>query len=590
MKKIALFTSLLIMIFTLALAAEEKPRVSFEDLMIAAEQDYQIVMDARKLAEINDLPHTIYLPQGVFIEAKGIENNQVVYTIMNDIQQPFDGGETAFWYEISSRFDLTNARIHWSNKPTQNPELGYVITPQENPVPNFLMVPESTNDAVMTFNYNDGSLINAAFIPGGNPNLTTPIEALLTPLAQILLSDQVTDNIVEFDTTGNFVSIFFGGNTAVLDNCRGIEVRPGTNTVLGTIGSGANTDAVPEFDLATGNYLGNFIAPNAAFCDSPFDIIFRTSDCLVSASTSNDITRYDLSGNHLGDLVPSISFPEQLHETASGNILAAGFSSPSGLYIYDSNGNQLNYFSAVTGLRGAFQLGNGNYMVTSGTGVFVLDQNTGTVVSQPVSGVSGRFIREYDLAIIPVELSSFTANVTENNVYLNWTTATEINNQGFDIERSPNNVTFEKIGFVPGFGTTTEPKSYSYTDQSVSNGKYYYRLKQIDYDGSFTYSEVVETEVALPLQFSLEQNYPNPFNPSTSIRFSLPVDANVMIAVYNLVGEKVDEIAGGNLTAGSHSVTFDASNLTSGIYFYRLDAAGINGKTFSSVKKMTLLK
>src|SRR5690606_32578415 len=102
-----------------------------------------------------------------FIEAKGIENNQVIYTIINDIQRSFDNGETAFWPEISSRFDLTNARIHWSNKPTQNPELGFIITPQVNAVPSFLMVPESTNDAIMTFNYNDGSLINASFIAGG---------------------------------------------------------------------------------------------------------------------------------------------------------------------------------------------------------------------------------------------------------------------------------------------------------------------------------------------------------------------------------------------------------------------------------------
>ncbi len=590
MNKFALFTSLIILIFALAVTAEEKPRVSFEELMIAAEQDFQIVMDARKLAESYDLPHTIYLPEGIFIEAKGIENNQVVYTINNNIQRPFDNGEVVYWQEISSRFDLTSARIHWSNRPTQNPDLGFEVTPQENPVPNFLMVPESTNDAVMTFNYNDGSLVNIAFIPGGNPNLSTPIEALLTPLAQILLSDQVTDNIVEFDTTGNFVGIFYGSNPDVLDNCRGIEVRPGTNSVVGTIGSGANTDALPEFDLATGNYLGNFIAPNSSFCDSPFDIIFRASDCLVSASTSDDITRYDLNGNHLGDLVVGINFPEQLHETASGNIIAAGFSTPSGLYIYDSNGNQLNYFGAVTGLRGAFQLGNGNYMVTSGTGVFVLDQNTGTVVSQPVSGVSGRYIREYDLAIVPVELSSFKASVSENNVELNWATATEVNNQGFEIERSQNNVAFEKIGFVPGFGTTTEPKSYSYSDQSLSNGKYYYRLKQIDYDGSFTYSEVVEAEVSLPTVFALEQNYPNPFNPTTSIQFSLPVDAQLTISVYNLVGEKVAEIASGNFSTGSHNVTFDASRLTSGIYFYRLDATGINGKTFSSVKKMTLMK
>ncbi|MGB5288567.1 MAG: T9SS type A sorting domain-containing protein, partial [Ignavibacteriaceae bacterium] len=134
------------------------------------------------------------------------------------------------------------------------------------------------------------------------------------------------------------------------------------------------------------------------------------------------------------------------------------------------------------------------------------------------------------------------------------------------------------------------PKSYSYTDQSVSNGKHYYRLKQIDYDGSFTYSEVVEAEVSLPMVFALEQNYPNPFNPSTSILFSLPVDAQMTLSVYNLVGEKVAEVARGNFPAGSHKVSFNANALTSGIYFYQLDATGNDGKTFSSVKKMTLLK
>jgi hypothetical protein len=200
----------------------------------------------------------------------------------------------------------------------------------------------------------------------------------------------------------------------------------------------------------------------------------------------------------------------------------------------------------------------------------------------------------YDYNTIPVELTSFTANISGANVELNWTTATEVNNQGFEIERASSLTTpvqdWQKIGFVPGFGTTTEPKSYSYTDQSVNSGKYYYRLKQVDFDGSFDYSNVVEVDVTLPSEFALEQNYPNPFNPSTSIQFSLPIDAQVTIGVYNLVGEKVAEIASGNLSAGSHNITFDASKLTSGIYFYRLDATGFNGKTFSSVKKMTFMK
>ena len=374
----------LTLLLVAAVTAQDKPKFSFEDLMISAEQNFQIVNDARELAASLDLPHTIYLPEGIFIEAKGIENNRVVYTIINDLRHPFNNGEVAFWEEISSRFDLTNARIHWANRSTQNPELGYEITQQQNPVASFVMVLESTNDAVMTFNYNDGSLINPAFIPGGNPNLSTPIEPLLTPNATILVSDQLTDNIVEFDTLGAFVRIFFGGNTAVLDNCRGIELSPGYATVVAAIAGGANQDAIAEFDVTTGSYLGNFIAPNAAQMDGPWDIIFRSTDCLVSGQASNNIVRYDLSGNYLDNFVATINFPEQINYGANGNVIVGNFSSPSGLYVYDSNGTQLNYFSSVTGLRGAFQLGNGNYLITNGTGVYVIDQNTGSVLSTPV--------------------------------------------------------------------------------------------------------------------------------------------------------------------------------------------------------------
>ena len=325
--------------------------------------------------------------------------------------------------------------------------------------------------------------------------------------------------------------------------------------------------------------------------DGPWDIIFRSTDCLVTGQASNNVVRYDLNGNYLSTFVASIIFPEQINKTLTSNIIVGNFSSPSGLYIYDSNGTQLNFFNTITGLRGCFQLGNGNYMVTNGTGVYVLDQNTGALLATPISGISGRSLREYDLSIVPVELTSFIANVSGSSVVLNWTTATEVNNQGFEILRSAQNDNdWQKIGYVPGFGTTTEPKSYSYTDQSVTSGTYYYRLKQIDFDGSFTYSDVAEVEVSLPIEFSLEQNYPNPFNPSTSIQFSLPINARVVISIFNLVGEKVAEVVNKEFSAGRHKVSFDASILTSGIYFYQIDAAGIDGNTFSNVKKMTLLK
>ena len=411
MKSVKIFSLCFLLVFTASIFGQYKPQTSFENLMISAEKDFQQVVEARKLAETYNLPHTIYLPEGVFIEAKGIENNQVVYSIVNDLLHPFNNGEVAFWEEIDARFDLAEARVHWSNKPTQNPTLGYNFTHQNNPVISFIMVLESTNNRVMALNYTDGSLIDANYIVISGDTVTTPVEALLSPTTTVLISGQVSDNITEFDTAGNYIRTLVDDYVAVLDNVRGIELRPGTNSVVATVGGGANDDAIPEFDLTTGAYLGNFIAPNSAIMDSPFDIIFRLNDCLVSAITSHDITRYDLSGNYLSDFVTTgIRFPEQLYECTNGDIIAAGFSSPSGLYIYDSLGTQLNYFNAVTGLRGAFQLGNGNYMVTSGTAVVVLDRVTGTVVATPVTGVSGRYIREFDLGS-PASTFQLSVNV-----------------------------------------------------------------------------------------------------------------------------------------------------------------------------------
>lgn len=190
---------------------------------------------------------------------------------------------------------------------------------------------------------------------------------------------------------------------------------------------------------------------------------------------------------------------------------------------------------------------------------------------------------------LPVELTSFSASVFVNDVLLNWETATEINNNGFSVERKSVGE-FEAVGFVPGFGTTSEPKTYAFTDLNLQPGTYTYRLKQIDYDGTFEYSDLVEVEVIAPAEYSLEQNYPNPFNPSTAIDFTLALDSKVSLKVFNILGQEVAQLLNSDLAAGSHNVTFDAAGLNSGIYFYKLIATGIDGTEFTDVKKMTLTK
>ncbi|MFO7525786.1 MAG: T9SS type A sorting domain-containing protein [Ignavibacteriaceae bacterium] len=203
-----------------------------------------------------------------------------------------------------------------------------------------------------------------------------------------------------------------------------------------------------------------------------------------------------------------------------------------------------------------------------------------------------RVLGYFDLDYVPVEFTSFSALATGNNVRLNWSTATEINNQGFEVERqvgnrqsAVGNDVWEKIGFVDGYGTTTEPKSYSYTDQSLTPGLYSYRLKQIDFDGSFEYSHIVEVELFTPQEYSLEQNYPNPFNPETQIEYSLSKPGFVTLSVFDILGNKITDLVNEKQNDGTHNVTFNASELSSGLYFY-----SIKVNDFHQTKKMLLVK
>ena len=200
------------------------------------------------------------------------------------------------------------------------------------------------------------------------------------------------------------------------------------------------------------------------------------------------------------------------------------------------------------------------------------------------------YIDDVEIAtVVPVEFTSFAANVNNGNVVLNWSTATETNNSGFSVERSNDQSSWTTLGFVNGFGTTTEPQNYSYTDNTVSSGTYYYRLKQVDLSGQFEYSSVVSIEL-IPTAFALEQNYPNPFNPTTTIEFALPVQSQVTIRLYNTLGQEVAQLLNSNFEAGTHQYNLNASNLSSGAYFYTIEANGVDGNNFVATKKLMLMK
>jgi hypothetical protein len=253
-------------------------------------------------------------------------------------------------------------------------------------------------------------------------------------------------------------------------------------------------------------------------------------------------------------------------ESSNGTVVGKDLLQVQGLILRTTDVGE-NWITQASGTQNAL---NRVYFTDNLTGWIVGDG--GTILHTTNGGV-------------PVELSAFTASVNGKVVILNWSTATELNNQGFEIERSEDNINFTKIGFVPGFGTTTEPKSYSYSDQSVNSGTNYYRLKQVDYDGSYEYSDVVEIDFRAFNSYLLEQCYPNPFNPTTTIGFGIQSKSNVMIKVLNSIGEEVAVVLNEEKEAGFYQVEFNAIGLPSGVYFYQLKAG-----SFIETKKMLLLK
>jgi hypothetical protein len=226
------------------------------------------------------------------------------------------------------------------------------------------------------------------------------------------------------------------------------------------------------------------------------------------------------------------------------------------------------------------------------------DGNTAIVGGPNANSLTGAaWIYVTPNAPLPVELSSFIATSKLSTAELQWKTVTEVNNTGFDIERRDPYPTlplagggqgkgWTKIGSVAGAGTSNAPHNYSYTDNVGSAGTYSYRLKQIDHDGAFVYSQAVQVTIAVAKVLALSQNYPEPFNPSTTIQFTVPNDGRATLKVYNAIGQEVATLFNDDAAAGViHQVQFNGSNLASGMYFSRLEFGGK-----MQMKKMLLLK
>jgi hypothetical protein len=201
---------------------------------------------------------------------------------------------------------------------------------------------------------------------------------------------------------------------------------------------------------------------------------------------------------------------------------------------------------------------------------------------------------------LPIQLAIFTASLNQQHqVVLSWTTVSETNNYGFYIQKRRENETawFEiPNSFIPGHGTTLEPHHYTFTDTNTLAGRWQYRLKQVDLDGSVNLTEPVTIDVvtdvaenSIPVQFELQQNYPNPFNPTTQIKFAIPTGIESLnrtsLKIYNMLGQEVATLVNESLKPGYYEATLDAKNLASGVYFYRLQSGA-----FSETKRMLLMK
>ena len=353
--------------------------------------------------------------------------------------------------------------------------------------------------------------------------------------------------------SGGLVLLGAGGNGAV----RGLAWDPTTNQPNGTLYA---VDGTSLYTVNNTNGAMTLVGSSGAY-----DFI------ALACSPAGQLYGFDMTANALisinkttgaGTLVGAFPFDVTYAQGAD----------------YDQANNVLYWAAWDAGLsQGRF------YIVNPTDASLTLIDYNGTAPGMEMDGIG------IQAPAVPVELASFTADVNETSVTLNWTTSTEKNNYGFEVQRSKSEGEFETIGFVDGNGTSSEMHYYTYSDVGLNEGIYNYRLKQVDLDGSFEYSNAVLVEVVIPDVYSLDQNFPNPFNPSTKISWQSPVGSHQTLKVYDVLGREVATLVNEYRDAGSYEVEFQSAvgnrQLASGIYYYQLKAG-----EFVETKKMILIK
>lgn len=339
--------------------------------------------------------------------------------------------------------------------------------------------------------------------------------------------------------------------------------------------------------------------------------IVSLSFSLITLTPMINYIKVDRTGTATNTDVPTAKLYRDVNKN---NVVDAG----------DVQLDQTRYFQG-TGTQNAYFQALSYYPSTSENLIIVYDIAAGANTSNTagasmpagyVTGGSGTVITFVGITTgnqpLPVELTSFSAQIQNKSVILEWKTATEVNNYGFEIERqsidagasslghSSSKSIWTKIGFVEGNGNSNSPKSYAFTDNldhalALNLARLQYRLKQIDFDGSYKYSDIVKLQIDSPSEFVLQQNYPNPFNPSTTIKYEIPKSSFVKLSIFDLLGREIATPVNQVQNAGYHEITFNAENLASGISARGGYASGvyiytINVNGFTQSKKMLLMK
>ena len=374
-------------------------------------------------------------------------------------------------------------------------------------------------------------------------------------------------------TAGDYHKYVLPGTYSITVVANGYQSQTINNVVVTS-----NSSTVTNFQLQPGGsqYVYRFSSsqiPNNNFADEGLT---------YAAIGPPDNINYSIGKN--GWCVLDMQFP--IPNVAGADfIVYEGDSSPEGYYCYAGQTIDGPWISLGTG-SGTTQFDLQTGGLSQAQFIRILDDGDGTAVA-PNAGFDLDGIKGVD--IVPVELVSFSAEVIGDEVVLKWLTATETNNRGFEVERASSSTTpvqgWARISFVEGRGTTTEMTDYSYKDKIINPGNYVYRLKQIDFDGTVSYSEEIEVDITGPKDYALYQNYPNPFNPATTIKFALPIDSRVKLNVYNTLGQLVETLVDREMESGYHEVNFDAARLSSGVYLYQLQTGN-----YISTQKMLLLK